>query len=358
MEDQVAWWQRFQNDTRQRCASDECLLQIDLENAFGSISRPSFFEFVRSVVPRRQPVELLELLLDSLADGQKGLPLVNDSVFFLGNAYFSVVDHVVAEHTRDFIRFVDDYRIFGRSRAELESLAEKIGVSLRRLGFKINTGKLKVGTGAEYLEAISRLRYVDTTQKTRHEPFDKDDSGYTDPAVLGDVIPPEKMVELIAKTLENPEQYMHQGFGRFQIAALRRLRFDGLVASRRKADFSQRDIFSRLLSQREDLIRRAIELLSTYAERNDQLWRTLWLLYLAKDISSEGLPKASPVVREFDELRDRIRRANSVPTVARLWAAPMPDFPALPSKKKEALEMLHQAGYLERGMQCYGDPNA
>jgi hypothetical protein len=124
IQDPISAWNDFQNETRQSCLSNECLLQFDIADAFASIDRTQFSRFLVHVACNKQAAALLSMLVDSLSGGEMGLPLINDSVFFLGNAYLSEIDKVVEARTSNFIRFVDDYRVFGKSREDLARLLE------------------------------------------------------------------------------------------------------------------------------------------------------------------------------------------------------------------------------------------
>ncbi len=85
-QDPIRAWNDFQNETRQRCLSNECLLQFDIADAFASMDRTRFTQFLANVACDKQAAALLSMLTESLSGGDRGLPLVNDSIFFLGNA--------------------------------------------------------------------------------------------------------------------------------------------------------------------------------------------------------------------------------------------------------------------------------
>ncbi len=353
MEDQIASWRKFQIETRHRCASNQCILQIDLENAFGSMDRAKVINFLRQLAPRNAAIDLLKILLDSFSAGEEGLPLVNDSVFYIGNAYLSELDKVIGAHTAHFIRFVDDYRIFGDSVRELESLLEKITKALRTMGFRINAHKLRLGSGEEYLEAVSTLQYAGRKSKTEHKTLSEEDSGYTDPAILGNVIGAKNLFEQIIKTLQSPEQYLHQGFGRFQTAAIRRMRLDSLIDIRKQHDSPQRVEFSRRLSQDRSAITQITRLLRTYPQDETQVWRTVWLLHLTKDIEFPEI-KDKKLSADLKDTLSRIRTSSHVPRVVRLWAVEMAEFPSIPQSVETSVEELHECHYVDRGELCYG----
>src|SRR5687767_11570409 len=152
-ENQAASWTLFQETTQSRLKGPaSSMLQMDLEGAFHSIDRPRFYDFLKRVSPSGIEVKLVEHLVESFAGHDPGLPLINDSLFFLGNAYLAVVDQVIQKQTPSFIRFVDDYRIFGSSNDGLERRFEQIDRALGDLGFKINMSKVKVGTRNDYFQ--------------------------------------------------------------------------------------------------------------------------------------------------------------------------------------------------------------
>ncbi len=159
-ESQVSSWKQFQDETNRKLTTQSHLLQIDLEDAFESIDRVKFFDFLDHLAPKRVEVSLLRRMLESFSRGNAGLPLVNDSVFFMGNVYLHLVDQVVGKYSTNFIRFVDDYRIFGNSSDHLEGLLQQISQELTPLGFKINKSKVKLGSKEEYLEAIAHDKYA------------------------------------------------------------------------------------------------------------------------------------------------------------------------------------------------------
>jgi len=344
LENQVAAWKGFQDETNRRCESERCLLQIDLEDAFGTIDRARFFDFLKRFSPSQVPVKLLRSLLDTLSGDELGLPLMNDSVFFLGNAYFSEIDKLITRHTTNFIRFVDDYRIFDDSPEKLESLLRNINRDLEHAGFRVNSHKLRLGGTEEYLEAISNLKYATNPV-----------ADYIDVA-FGDILQPEEMVAQIVRTLENPQEFLSQGFGRLQLASLRRLHVDALVAEKRKGylPYSARYAFVELLLKNEKVVGRILELLRAYVQDKSQLWRTLWLLYLIKDlyfyweVGDSGKPPAD-LVSTLTEIRD----SQTVPLVARLWASELPTFGGKQSAQ-DLFEQLHESDYLECGIRCVG----
>jgi Reverse transcriptase (RNA-dependent DNA polymerase) len=341
LEDQVAAWKRFRSTIEQQCSTVECMLQIDLKDAFNSINRTVFIEFLKHNTGDVIGVKLLEILLNSFSNGRAGLPFVNDSLFFLGNAFLQRVDQIIQQHTNKFVRFADDYKIFGSSRAELEGLLPDLRKKLNDIGFHVNDSKVKLGTGDEYLEAVAKLEY-----------FEPERGDYIDTAVHPGIFDPKDMHALISTCLHDPDNYLHQGFGRLLLASLRRMRVRSLYSQAQGYPTTVRDNFAEILSEDVGLIRRMCDLFDEYSSGNTSVWRLVWLLYLSKDLSPSGIPDAA-LAKRFSSLVEEIKQASNLPPVCRLWATEMRDFPSSEAYEGK-IENLHALDYVERGRRCYG----
>jgi hypothetical protein len=338
-ESQVSLWKQFQDETERRCKNrSDCLLQIDLENAFESIDRGKFFDFLEHLAPRHIAVSLLKLMLDSFSGHDTGLPLINDSVFFIGNAYLHKVDQVVGRYTNDFIRFVDDYRIFGTSLDFLESILEKISQELAPIGFKIKKSKVKLGSTEEYLEAISNSTYATT----------KKDGDYISAVAFDNVTSPELLVKLIGRALENPNDLLTEGFGRLSLGATRRMRVNHvIVAETKNYKESPLDDYRNILSTSNDISRRAFNLLESYIKEPDESWRAVWVLHMLEDVS--------PQDAELSKARDDLLHFASEHASAELVR--LRANCSLQTGMHLDLEDLHELGYLEGGARIYGSNN-
>jgi hypothetical protein len=279
-------------------------------------------------------------LLSTFSNGRGGISLINDSVFFLGNAYFSIVDDILRQKRRQFVRFVDDYKIFGASELELEGFLPELRTELSKLGFEINDQKLKLGTGDEYLEAISNLKYA-KIPKTE----------YIDASVQPDVYEPNDMMEQILESLRKPDEFLHQGFGRLQMASLRRMQIRGLFSERVGYEESPLDEFKKIFSEDSEALNLILERLEDYSQKSNETWRLVWVLYLCKFLS-ETSSKNKKLRSHIFEIIDRISHSNSVDRVARQWAAGGKAERAVVENEK--IEEIHTLEYLEAGRVWYG----
>jgi Reverse transcriptase (RNA-dependent DNA polymerase) len=355
-EDPITAWRAFQRETTHRCSSGDCVLQVDLEDAFPSMNRAQVIAFLRNLFPDRIEIDILEIMLDSFSAGSPGLPLVNDSIFFLGNAYLSVVDAVVARYSKSYIRYVDDYRIFSTSRDELAQIPVALAPPLAQLGLKINSHKLHLSTGEEYLESLSQITYA-TTQidGAKHGDLDLDipeDYLKPVPVVIGGIIPPDKMIAQLHTALDNPQTNLNEGNGRFLMGSMRRARLDAqILESHTDGDNGNpplREHFKGQLSQDKHLVEKVQYHLKHYAGQPDEIWRLTWLLYLCRDIDFDRVAK--PLSADLKKSLADIRASQSLPVVARLWATQAGHAP--PDLAK--IEMIHERSYIKGGQLFYG----
>ncbi len=340
---QISAWNQFQSETDRRLKSRPHLLQLDLQEAFPNINRAQFVAFVGDLVPHRSALELFTILLDSFAGQNAGVPLVSDSLFFLGNGYLSVVDKIVRRYSTNFIRFVDDYRVFGESRESLERILSSVSRDLEGMGFKVNVSKIKLGSSEEYYDALAKGRYAATGKVS------KDD--YISAAVFEDVVEPELLVELVARALKNPERYLNEGAGRLTLGAVRRMRLDAVAGRIRAYIESPRDRFTQLLARDGELVGAAVDLLESYSRAADEEWRIVWLLYLMEDMQEVKWSRRKLVERMSRTVRT-IEKNPNMPPVVRLWAKRV--LIGDPVLAANVLEEIHEADYLDAGVRCLG----
>jgi hypothetical protein len=280
-------------------------------------------------------------MLRALVAPGNGMPFLNDSLFFLGNAYFSEVDKIIARRAPNFIRFADDYKIFGPSSASLESQFEIIQSDLKAIGFETNDKKIWLGSGEDYLDAVSKMKYGATQE-----------SDYADSAVQPGVYEPSSMLGSIKTCLAKPEDYLHQGFGRLQMGAIRRMRATAIYSDAKGYWASPDNQFGQLLLGDPATITTICHLLEEYSQNNDNTWRLLWILYLCKDLDAQSISDANLKARLISIL-NRIQTNQTLSVVCRIWAKAMPDYPGI-QKSLAEIEELHTLDYADRGQSCYG----
>lgn len=288
------------------------ILQMDLEQAFLSIDAADFIRFYREKSGDGAQIDLLQLLLDAWSGPQRGIPLINESMFYLGNVYLSRVDAIVARHAPDYIRYVDDYRMYDPSRERLASALEKITRDLGELGLRPNPAKTRLGDEYEYLGALEKVPNADISLEH-----------YIHELIFEDTPEPEALVPLIVRTLGS-ERDLSEGRGRYLMQMIRRLRLQHWVLEEKSSD-SPLTKFEELLSENvtPELVKPRMR---KYLDGREE-WRLIWLHYCSLgDFQSV----------DFD----------SLPPIAAAWVKPKTRF--------IELSELHDLGYLEAGQALTG----
>ncbi len=319
----------FDRATEKGVKSSGHVMFLDLVQAFRSVRQQEFLEFLRPFSDHGVEIGVLKALLQSFTNSTHGLPWVNDSLFFLGNAYFSVVDKIVSRHTNDFVRFVDDYSIFGASEKDLESLYKAINRDLQPTGFRINERKLAIVTSREYCEALAQVRGKLEGAIQKYKPVPRE------------IKEPGPLIDALAKTIGQPDTFLNDGVGRLELGSLRKIH-NSLMTE----DWEE---FASQLTGHSNVVRQGLRLLRSYASRTDELWRSVWLLYVLRDVHARSARK-EPIGQEMDATTRAIRNSSKVPTVVRFWATAGPLIELDPN----AAEELGDLHYEEVGRRLYG----
>jgi len=335
IQSQFTSWSAFNGDALKRAQAHSSLLQFDLEETYKHITLDSLFGFLTPLLKDPEHRELLEILIRSAALPSAGLPLINDPLFYVGNAYLSLIDTIVRKHSPNFTRFVDDYRVFGSSLTELESMFGLISRDLRALGFPVNPRKIKLGSTEEFLDIFLKIKKEKSSST----------STYLAPAVLEDVLEPQQLLKLVSLVVTSPEEYMNDGFGRLALGAIRRLRRDSQIARQAGYNEISLDSYQELLWKDTSLVKRLVDLLELYSRKAGEEWRAVWLLYLAEDLNPSDNAKSS-IVNALDTTVRAISEGANIPPLVRLWAR------RAWRSSLPPLDELDQLSYLDAGAFC------
>jgi hypothetical protein len=326
----------FYAETVRHLQAGEFVLEFDIARAFASIDRTKFFEYLETLKPKSQEVALIRRLLDSWSGSNAGIPLINDSIFFLGGAYLNVVDREVTKSTTNFIRYVDDYRVFGKGQAELETLFEKISRDVGSLGLSLNPRKVRIGSAKDILDPQGEPRLILPQTKSSVIELDGGMTGQLEPEQLG---------KFVGRALNDPNSYLTEGIGRYLMGALRRYRLSRAMHRRAndKAELADRlikELTGDVRAQEQTGVR-----LSEYGENAQNAWRAIWIIYL---IEQQG------TAAKYTDQLAKIEAITALPEEVHLWSRRCRlGIGGEPEKLTD--DALHDMSYLDAGRRCYGE---
>jgi RNA-directed DNA polymerase len=163
---------------QQFCRRYRFVLQCDVEQFFASIDHEILLSVVRGKIDEPDVLRLIGLILkggrDALKDDYKsvifpgddlfsaardrGLPIGNLTSQFLANVYLNPFDHFVKRELgcKAYIRYVDDFLLFGDEKETLWTWAEAVEKRLERYRLTLHRGvhPVPVKEGAPFLGFI------------------------------------------------------------------------------------------------------------------------------------------------------------------------------------------------------------
>lgn len=149
---------------REGCGRYPCVLQCDIRKYFPSIDHQILKDLLARVVKCERTLDLAARIIDGSnpqepAGGwfpgddlfapferRRGLPLGNQTSQFFANVYLNGLDHFVARELRPgvYVRYVDDFLLFGDDKAALNDMRSSIEELLDTLRLALHPGKSRV----------------------------------------------------------------------------------------------------------------------------------------------------------------------------------------------------------------------
>jgi len=104
----------------------------------------------------------------------RGLPLGNQTSQFFANVYLNPLDHFVARHLRAsaYVRYVDDFLVFGESREELENARDEIEAFLGRHRLRIHPRKSRTYRSQDGVTFLGWRLFPERTRLVRRNVID------------------------------------------------------------------------------------------------------------------------------------------------------------------------------------------
>jgi len=122
----------------------KCYLKLDIHKYFDSVDHIALIRILERLIKDRRLLELLWKVIDSTGS-DKGIPIGNLTSQFFGNIYLSTLDHYIKEnlHSKGYVRYMDDFLVFGQSREELKEKLKLIKLFLEEyLKLELNEPQL------------------------------------------------------------------------------------------------------------------------------------------------------------------------------------------------------------------------
>lgn len=146
-------------------------LKLDVRKYFDNIDHEVLKKMLERIIKDKDCLNLLFAIVDSYGETGKGLPIGNLTSQFFANFYLSALDHFVLENLKmdGYVRYMDDFLLFGDSKAELNEKLLQIEAFCRdNLHLELKPFILGISkNGVEFLGYLIKSDSVKLTQKSR-----------------------------------------------------------------------------------------------------------------------------------------------------------------------------------------------
>lgn len=118
--------------------------QFDLSKFYPSIPHDKLMDVIRKKIKDKRVLALMQDIIDSIG-GDRNVPIGNFTSQWFGNLYLNELDQFVKHrlHVRDYIRYCDDFLLFGNDKDALKLQADKVEAFVSMiLGMKLSKKSL------------------------------------------------------------------------------------------------------------------------------------------------------------------------------------------------------------------------
>lgn len=106
---------------------NEWVCQFDISKFYPSIPHGKLLEVIRRKIKDEKVLHLFTDIIESIGE-ERNVPIGNFTSQWFGNLYLNELDQFVKHrlHIRDYLRYCDDFLIFGNNKEELKRLADTV----------------------------------------------------------------------------------------------------------------------------------------------------------------------------------------------------------------------------------------
>lgn len=125
-------------------AGNKCIAEYDLAAFFDTVSH---IELIKVLLPKLNPSPLLDFLkffLNSISSHEKGIPQGPKASDYLAECFLLSIDLLLSKKKINYIRYVDDYRIFGKSILEVQKHISTLEIASRNKGLIPQSSKTNI----------------------------------------------------------------------------------------------------------------------------------------------------------------------------------------------------------------------
>lgn len=138
------------------------VVDADIEACFDNISHKPLIRILQKLISDKELISLICRWLDvgavrrGFLSCARGIPQGSVLSSFLCNVYLTSWDNEMAARNYPFVRYVDDFLVFAKSRDQAVQAHEHVGKILNRLGLRLNSEKTCVTSCSPKVKFLGR----------------------------------------------------------------------------------------------------------------------------------------------------------------------------------------------------------
>ena len=136
-------------------------LQCDVSKFYPSINHDILFGLIKDIIKDAKVLALIENIIRSGGDGIN-VPIGNYTSQWFGNLYLTPLDRRIKQyyHIRDYIRYCDDFVLFGNDKTRLREIGDELEEYLRD-EFKLKLSKKNLFKSSQGLDFLGYRHFPD-----------------------------------------------------------------------------------------------------------------------------------------------------------------------------------------------------
>ncbi len=122
-------------------------LKADIKHYFDTVDHEVLMRIIKKKISDKKVLRLIKIILDAGAKSSgKGMPIGNLTSQVFANVYLNELDYFVKQKLKEkfYLRYLDDFIIFGNSKKALEDLKWKISQFLKIIKLELHPDKSKI----------------------------------------------------------------------------------------------------------------------------------------------------------------------------------------------------------------------
>jgi RNA-directed DNA polymerase len=153
---------KFKREVTSNLSEEAPYLKADIKHYFKEVNHKILLKIIKKRITDEKVLNLIRLILNNPPPQTRGMPLGNLTSQFFANTYLNELDYFIKHKLRAkfYIRYVDDFIILNKSKAQLEKWRKQISNFLsKELKLELHPQKTKISSLSKGIDFVGFRNY-------------------------------------------------------------------------------------------------------------------------------------------------------------------------------------------------------